>query len=206
MPWLGWAVGLLLVGLWCGCQTGAPTNSTGAPTPQAAVAPSAAPGSPSADMLFTGNRIVITFSGLQNPPDPHEDQIREDGCITPPLLGRTVTAAGKTIGQLQEELHGLYVPGFFKAVTVTVRIADRYFFVGGQVKNPGQKAYLSEMTVLKGVQAAGDFTDFADKTKIQVTRTSGKTEIINGKKALKNPRLDLPIYPGDSIFVPQRFF
>jgi polysaccharide export outer membrane protein len=120
------------------------------------------------------------------------------------LLREPVQAAGKKVGELQDELQRLYVPAFFKTLTVTVKYEERYFFVGGQVRNARQYPYLSQMTVLKAIQAAGDFTDFANRTKVQVTRTNGKTETVNCKKAQKNPKLDLPIYPGDRINVPQR--
>jgi protein involved in polysaccharide export with SLBB domain len=98
------------------------------------------------------------------------------------------------------------VPAFFKTLTVTVKIQERYFWVGGQVRFAGQKPYLSQMTVLKAIQAAQDFTDFADRTSVMLTRADGTTVIVNCKKALKNTKLDLPVYPGDRIHVPQRSF
>jgi protein involved in polysaccharide export with SLBB domain len=60
--------------------------------------------------------------------------------------------------------------------------------------------------VIKAIQSAGDLTEFANRKKIQLTRANGKTYTINYDKALKNSKLDLPVYPGDSIHVPQRFF
>ena len=175
------------------------------------VPPSAAAGSQTnpvgPDTLRTGDRIMVSFSGLPIPMEKHEEQIREDGYINPPFLGRAVKAAGKSIGQLQEELQKLYVPDYFKAATITVRRQDSYFFVGGEVKSPGQKPYLSEMTVLKAIQTAGDFTDFSKKTKIQVIRANGhKEKPLNYNKAIQNPKLDLPIFPGDQIIVPKRRF
>jgi polysaccharide biosynthesis/export protein VpsN len=158
-----------------------------------------------ADQLFPGNRISIIFYGPASPPPPHQEQIREDGFITPPLLREPVQAAGKTIGQLQKELHDLYVPAFFKALTVTVRNEERYYFVGGEVRLPGQKQYLSEMTGLKAVQAAGDFTDFANRSNVQIIRSDGRTESFNARTALRDPSQDPPIYPGDVINVPRRF-
>ena len=159
-----------------------------------------------ADTIHAGDRITITFSGLSNPLLPHEEQVREEGQIKPPLLVEPVMAAGKTVGELQDELHRLYVPAFFKTLTVTVKIQERYFWVGGQVRFAGQKPYLSQMTVLKAIQAAQDFTDFADRTSVMLTRADGTTVIVNCKKALKNTKLDLPVYPGDRIHVPQRSF
>jgi protein involved in polysaccharide export with SLBB domain len=148
----------------------------------------------------------VTFSGLPGTPiEKHEEQIREDGYINPPFLGRSIKAAGKSIGQLQEELQKLYVPDYFKSATITVRRQDSYFFVGGEVKAPGQKPYLSEMTVLKAIQAAGDFTEYARKTRIQVIRANGhKEKLVSYPKAIQDPKLDLPIFPGDQIIVPRR--
>jgi len=147
----------------------------------------------------------VSFGGLPSPVERHEEQIREDGYFNPPYLGRPIKAAEKSIGELQAELQKLYVPDYFKSATVTVRRQDSYFFVGGEVKNSGQKPYLTEMTVLKAIQAAGDFTDFSKKTKIQVIRANGhKEKPVNYNKAIVNPKLDLPIFPGDQIIVPKR--
>jgi polysaccharide export outer membrane protein len=158
-----------------------------------------------ADTIHAGDRITIIFSGLSSPPPPHVEQVRDDGQIKPPLLQQSVKAAGKTVGELQDELYGLYVPAFFKTVTIVVQVQERYFFVGGEVKVPGQKPYLSQMTVVKAVQAAGDVTDFGDRKRVKVTRTDNTQVVVDCKKALKNPKLDLPIYPGDVIHVPRRW-
>ncbi len=160
----------------------------------------------SPDMLRPGDRVEIDFSGNSNAPkEPHREQIRDDGYIQPPLLGTNIVAAGKTIGQLQSELHDLYVPGFFTTLTVTVRVEDRYFSVGGQVKSPGLKIYLTEMTVTKAIQAAGDFTDFANRRKVEIRRKDGSRFVVDCKRALRHPKEDLQIYPGDQITVPQRW-
>jgi len=157
------------------------------------------------DTLRAGDRIMVSFSGLPIPMEKHEEQIREDGYINPPFLGRAVKAAGKSIGQLQEELQKLYVPDYFKSATITVRRQDSYFFVGGEVKAAGQKPYLSEMTVLKAIQAAGDFTEFSKKTKVQVIRANGhKEKPVNCVKSIKSPEFDVPILPGVQIIVPGR--
>ena len=180
-------------------------NGTPVSVPPSAAGSQSNPAGP--DTLRAGDRINISFSGLPVSVEKHEEQIREDGYINPPFLGRAVKAAGKSIGQLQEELQKLYVPDYFKAATIIVHRQDSYFFVGGEVKGSGQKPYLSEMTVLKAIQAAGDFTEFAKKTKIQVIRANGhKEKPFDYNRAIKNPKLDLPIFPGDYITVPRRRF
>jgi protein involved in polysaccharide export with SLBB domain len=157
-----------------------------------------------ADTIHAGDRIIISFSGLSNPPPPHEEQVRDDGHVKPPLIAQPVMAAGRTVGELQDELYRLYVPAFFKAVTIVVTVRERYFFVGGEVKMPGQKPYLSQMTVVKAVQAAGDATDYGDRKHVSVTRADGTRVVVDCKKALRNPKFDLPVYPGDVINVPRR--
>ena len=153
-----------------------------------------------------GNRITITFSGIPNPPPKHEEKVREDGCISPPFLGRPVMAAGKTIGKLQEELQNLYVPDYYtRALTVTLTREELWFFVGGEVRNPNRYIYSGELTVLKAIQTAGGFTEYARRGKVQVTRANGhKEKPVDCGKAIKNPRLDLPIFPGDQVYVDRR--
>ena len=73
--------------------------------------------------------------------------------------------------------------------------------VGGEVRTAGSIAYLGDMTVTKAINAAGGFTEYADRTAVIVTRANRQQVFINVKKALSNPKLDLPMYPGDSIYV-----
>jgi polysaccharide export outer membrane protein len=197
----GWAALLAFLGT-TGCQS--PEFDYSEANPEQGSAEEQFVASP--DMLRPGDRIEIGYSGNSNAPAaPHREQVRDDGCIQPPLLGTNVLAAGKTIGQLQNELHDLYVPAYFRTLTITVRLEERYFFVGGQVRAPGQKLYLSEMTVTKAIQAAGDFTDFANRRKVEITRKDGSRTVIDCRRALRDPKKDLPVYPGDMIHVPQRW-
>jgi polysaccharide biosynthesis/export protein VpsN len=162
------------------------------------------PVDPGADQLFNGDRITIVFSGPPNPPPPHMEQIRSDGYISPPLLPDSVQAAGKTIGDLQLELHRLYVPNYYRTLTITVKAEERYFFVGGHVISPGRQPYLSGMTLTKAIQVAGDFTIWASKGNVQITRTDGRTEEHDVNAILRDPRLDPPIYPNDAVYVARR--
>lgn len=159
-----------------------------------------APRSP-AVLLGVGELITVSFSDLPPPGLPdHKERIREDGKITLPY-NVTVLAAGKTAGKLQQDIRNEYVPKFFVNLTVTVKTEERVFFVGGEVKNPGRQYYSGEMTVLRGVQSAGGFTDFADRTRIEITRSSGQKFKVNWKKAIKDSKLDLPVFPNDLIDV-----
>ncbi len=151
------------------------------------------------NVLHVGDRIKIAFGTTELQGQEH--QISDTGTVTLPLIG-AIKVAERTIEQVEEDIRNSYVPKYFKHLNVTV-IADRYFFVGGEVKVPSRYPYLSGVTVLLAIQTAGDFTDFADRKHVILVRANGKKETINCKKALHDRKLDLPVYPGDSITVPR---
>ena len=90
---------------------------------------------PSSDLLEPGNPVTISFSGLSTVPLPFTCRIREDGTITPPYLNKQIKAAGKTIGALEQELEKEYVPKIYRTINVTIRTAERFYFVGGEVRH-----------------------------------------------------------------------
>ena len=157
------------------------------------------------DVYRVGDMVTIVFSGSigSEPLIPvHQETIKEDGTITPTFVG-SVVAAGKTPGDLQKELQEKY-DKLFNTLTVTVISKERYYYVTGEVKNPGPEPYLGETDIIKAISAAGDFTDFASKRKVRLTRASGRTQIVNVKKILDDPQFDVPVYPGDKIYVPRK--
>ena len=160
----------------------------------------------STDSLEPGNQITITFSGLSTIPIPYSCRIREDGTISPPYLKAPIIAAGKTIGELERELEKEYVPAIYKTINVTIRTADRFFYVGGEVRQPSRQIFIGRITVTQAIQSAGDFTDFANQREVRVIRATGKVDVIDCKAALDDPTRDLPVYPGDNIVVGRRLF
>ena len=160
----------------------------------------------STDSLEPGNQITITFSGLSTVPIPYSCRIREDGTISPPYLKEPIIAAGKTIGQLERDLEKEYVPAIYNTINVTLRTAARFFYVGGEVRQPSRQIFIGRITVTQAIQSAGDFTDFADQREVRVIRATGKVDIIDCKAALDDPTRDLPVYPGDNIVVGRRLF
>lgn len=151
-----------------------------------------------------GQTVIVTFSGTPELIEPHEETIKEDGNITLPLIG-SVQALGKTAGQLQNEIHNLYVPQYYVRLNVTVKPGDLVYYVRGEVKAPGRQLYIGETTVTKAITSAGDFTDYASH-KVTLIRASGGSIRVNVDKALEDPTLDPQIYPGDQVTVPRRLF
>jgi polysaccharide export outer membrane protein len=216
---LGMVCGLLAVALFAaGCRT--PNAQSGDAGGSAAPAPAAPQGTngpvgdaraagPAAakstsDLLRIGDSVNVTLLDLPQAQPPMDVTIKEDGTITLPLLTNPVKAAGKTTGELEKDIWQSYVPSYYKHLTVIVKAQGQYYSVKGEVKAPNRYPYTSATTVLKAITSAGDFTDFARKQQVQVFRSGGQIETEDCLKALKNPKLDLPVYPGDLISVPRR--
>jgi polysaccharide export outer membrane protein len=157
------------------------------------------------DAFQIGDVVTIMFnSGDQNGPQPHQEAIKDDGRITPPFIG-SVVALGKSPGELQYELQTNYNK-LYVNMTVTVTARDRYYYVSGEVKAPGAKTYLGETDIIRAISNAGDFTDFANKKKVRLIRSNGKTEIVNVIKAIEDPKYNVPVFPNDRIVVPRSIF
>jgi len=192
MVWV-WLLALVLTGAGC-ATTGTNSPSTTGPNDPP----------PPPDTLRVGDLVGITFQGpkeLMN----HEERIKEDGTITLIYIG-AVKAAGKTVGALQRDIHAAYVPKYYPLLTVTVRAEDRFFFVDGEVKVPNRYVYAGQQTVLRAIATAQGFTDFAAKGRVELTRVDGKKFYIDCDKAQRKAELDLPVYPGDTVYVPRRKF
>ena len=204
-PWLG----LLLIVGWFGggCQT-SPADFVFSPAPQEVFCETRNAGrvdsADSTHRFVPGEVIVVHFPGVVPELVPHEERIKDDGTITLPLIG-AVEAVGKTPDELQNEISDLYVPRYYKSLAPGGK-PRRVYYVGGQVRSPGRQEYIGTTTVTKAIQSASDFTDFANRKKVILTRADGKKYTVNCIKAAKDPALDLPVFPGDKIEVPERIW
>jgi protein involved in polysaccharide export with SLBB domain len=159
----------------------------------------------SSEVIRVGESLTISFTDIPQALPAFEERVKDDGTIT---LHQNMTfiAAGKTRGELEKEIRARYVPSYYVNLTVVIKLQERLYFVGGEVRSPNRYAYMSRTTLLKAIQSAGDFTEYADKKRVRLTRSEGRTEIINCIKALEDHRHDPEILPGDKIHVPRRRF
>ena len=130
-----------------------------------------------------------------------------DGYLNLPYLGK-LPASNMTASQIQSTAEHAYVNGgIFTHPTITVTIAAtaRFVSVGGQVKAPQRVAYTPDMTVLSAINAAGDFNEYANQSKVRLLR-DGRARIIDCKVIRKDPSQDVKVSPGDQIQVPQSIF
>lgn len=189
-----------------GCETiengASPSAGNAAPVPGNSPNQSAAQAD-WIDRVQIGDMIIISITEVPNPPPPFQLQVRTDGKINL-LHNYEFSVAGKKRQEIEKEIENFYVreKEIYKRLTVSVALPPRLFSIGGEVRQQGQVSHPGQMTVVKAIHAAGGFTDFANKRKIIVTRASDKTQItIDYKKAIRDPKADVFIYPGDIIFV-----
>ncbi len=75
-----------------------------------------------------------------------------------------------------------------------------YFYVFGEVKNPGKYILEKGITVLKAITIAGGTTEKAAINKTKIVREKG------GQKIEIKAKMTDPVYPGDTIIVPESLF
>jgi len=156
--------------------------------------------------IVTGDFLVISFTDV--PPQSMQEvkvRVPQDGLITLPYNVK-VRAVGRSSTELQEVIRTNYVPTMYVNLTATVKVDERFYFVGGEVRSSGRQVYLGEMTVTRAIDTAGGFTDFANRRKIELRRANGETLKINWNQVRKNPKLDLQVFPNDHITVLRGIF
>ena len=156
--------------------------------------------------LHIGDALTVTYDGPPEPIPPHEEAIKEDGTITLKDIG-PIQAAGKTLGELQNDIYTNYVPKYYKYLNISVTsTSERVYYVRGEVTHPGEQLYRDSMTVTRAITAAGDFTDFAKHSKVLLIRANGDRIKVNCDKVLAGDEVDPPVYPGDQVWVGRRYF
>jgi len=161
------------------------------------------------DPLRVGDSIRVDFSGTPSPIPLIQTDIKGDGTVRLDFIGN-VKADGLTPGELEKEIQTNYVPAYYTHLNVTVTPTVRYFYVEGEVNGGGSGGrimYSGPITVTRAIAAAGDFSPFGDRKRVKLFRVNATSAItINCKKALDDPKLDLPVYPGDKIVVKRKLW
>jgi len=120
--------------------------------------------------------------------------------VTLPLVG-TLPARGLTTAQLAYTLTERLKQGYIREPKVAIEVeAYRPFFIHGEVANPGQYAYVPNMTVENAIAVAGGFGPRADRGTVTLSRTVG------GQTTRANVGLTFPLRPGDTLRIGERWF
>lgn len=126
-------------------------------------------------------------------------KVDDSGAVALPLVG-PVMARGETTASLAGRIAAALSNGFMRNPDVAVEVAEyRPFFIQGEVKTSGQYPYVYGMTVRAAISTAGGYSDTADRNRAVVYRRQG-AEMVKGVV-----ELDFPLYPGDTIVIPERW-
>jgi polysaccharide export outer membrane protein len=125
--------------------------------------------------------------------------IDDAGAVSLPLVG-PVKVRGRTTQQSAAAITAALAQGYIREPSVAVEIESyRPFFIQGAVENAGQFPYVYGMSVRAAISTAGGYTDTASRKDAIIYRRQGN-QMVKGSVSL-----DFPIYPGDTIVVPERW-
>ncbi|MDD6152429.1 MAG: polysaccharide export protein [Elusimicrobia bacterium] len=143
-----------------------------------------------------------------------EQRISGSGSITFPLVGN-IRLAGYTTAEAEARLSDA-LKTYLKNPQVSMLIKEygnKTVYVLGQVQKPAAIEIPPEkpLTVLEAITSVGGFTDIAATGKVRVLRMENgaqKTLDVDVTQITKqgNKMMDIPLLPGDVVFVPQSMF
>jgi polysaccharide biosynthesis/export protein len=150
-------------------------------------------------VLDAGDEVRIIVYEVDNLPQNYK--VDASGHISMPMAG-VVSARGRTVQQLEQAIAGRLRGRYVKEPKVAVQIVTyRPFFVLGEVKNAGQFAFVNGLTVEAAVAVAGGYTDRAYMAEARVVRPGPE-----GASIVTYVPGGYPVRPGDTIYVPERWF
>lgn len=148
--------------------------------------------------LDTGDAVRVTVYGDAALTSTY--RVDDSGAVAFPLVG-PVKVRGATTKMAAGSIAAALANGYMRNPDVAVEVAEyRPFFIQGEVGKAGQFPYVYGMTVRAAISTAGGYTDTANRQNVMVYRVQG------GQTVKSSVDLDFPIFPGDTIVVPERWF
>jgi protein involved in polysaccharide export with SLBB domain len=147
--------------------------------------------------LGTGDKLKVTVFGEEDASGDYE--IDATGAISVRLIGR-VQVGGLSVSEVEQMLIDQYRSrGFFRNPRISIELVNlRPFFILGEVEKRGSYPYVNGLTVAQAVAIAGGYTYRASRSRITIQRVGAPSEV----PVKEND----PVFPGDIIRVPERFF
>ena len=136
-------------------------------------------------------------------------RVADDGSITLPLLGR-LEVAGLTKGDLEKTIASMLEAKYVRDPQVTIFVKEyesRKVAVSGAVKKPDTYEMLGEKTLLEMISMAGGLDkDLGREIIVFRQADDGSTQrlAVDLERLVydADPALNLPVSPGDIIYVP----
>lgn len=175
------------------CETVEPSGQT------AAILAGPATGANFAEIpLAPGDKLRVTIYGEDKLSG--EYQIDPSGSLSLPLAG-SIRAAGLSKTELERLIPRRFPADILRNPRVTVEVVSyRPFYILGEVEKPGEYQPRSGLNVVSALAVAGGPTYRASKSRVLIQR--------GGVGPFQEYPLEptVPIYPGDLVRVPERFF
>jgi len=126
--------------------------------------------------------------------------VDDSGAIDLPLIG-DVPAAGVSVGEFEDRVVARFKEGYLRDPKVSIEVLNyRPFFIIGEVRNGGEYPYKSGLTIQDAVAMAGGFSYRANQKTVYIRRAGE-----NNEQSFDSTQR-VPIYPGDNVRIPERFF
>jgi polysaccharide export outer membrane protein len=145
-----------------------------------------------------GDRLTIRVAGE---PDLTADYLVDgSGNISMPFI-QTIPVAGMTTAQIEKLVSARLRNGYLRNPQVSAQVAVlRPFYILGEVTTSGSFSYQPGITVQNAIAIAGGYSPRADQDLVLITRKNA-----TGTATHKVP-VTTQIYPGDIIYVRERWF
>jgi len=188
-----------------------------------ATTPAKAPSSTTTDPNYRLNAgDTIGMSIFEEPDLAASQVIARSGEVRLPLIGE-VKLIGKSVREAERLLESTYVKRQFLRDPVVNIVVTAYFpreiSVLGAVRSPGPVVFpndVSSLDIVEVLTRVGGFLPISKSDAVTIThRTPEGTEtvvtvnledIMSGRHQSGKGRANMPIYPGDRIWVPERLF
>ena len=147
--------------------------------------------------LGAEDKVKVTVFGEQELSG--EFVVDSSGVLSVPFLGQ-IPVKGMTLREFEAAYAGkLRDAQILRDPRVSAEVTSfRPIYVLGEVKKPGQYAFVSGMTVQKAVALAEGYTYRASESSVEITRS--------GNKFTVDVTPQTKVLPGDEIRIPERFF
>lgn len=190
-------VGILLaIALLAGCSS-LGGGQAAPPRPQATARVAAASEASDEYRLGSEDKVKVTVYGEQD--FSGEFLVDSSGVLSAPFVGQ-IQVKGLTLREFEVAYAAkLRDAQILRDPKVSAEVIGfRPIYVLGEVKKPGQYAYVSGMTVQKAVALAEGYTYRASESTAEITRGGHKIEV--------DVTAQTKVLPGDEIRIPERFF
>ncbi len=163
--------------------------------------PAPTPSGPAAYRLKPGDPVVIILAGPAGLDEKIEDTLDERGLITLRYIGE-IKASGRTATELKREIEAEYIhrKKIYREVYATVHVPNKFYFIGGEVRQPGRFPLVGRVTLSQAIVAAGNFTEWARPSRIVIVRNNERIEV-DFRRITSDPTLDVELKSSDVITV-----